>query len=612
MEEQLDERSKDIVCCEWDLSDKYDFPQVDTKDYHHPLFNDVNAIRKNDSQPSIHELNDECLDFILSFFNTIEHFQFSLVCKRWYNLCLSKISRINHFSVYHLRRLLNLETITAFSPIDGRFTVSQSRREFCAMDIISVLSINQGSLTTLYLSDVSGLDAKSFFILAGLVPNLTTLKIAQDFKLNEDICNIMAWKIVPNLEAFSLYLQSIPNKSSLLKILSRARRLKFLSLKESGRRSDSEDETNIWDYDSSALEFLAASNPMKFVSFYGHINLHCNSLNYMLRSFSDQLEYLNLSDTNLEGLSKLKTDNLPILKKMKVFLAHLNQNLIDEEDIIPLSQHNSCSHELAALLKLMPNLKILDLSNNYHLRFNNVDIIDILVNYCPMIEELNLSNCAVSSDKLANLKQLKYIRRLILGPIHACSPPQEDIGEFIDLVDNFRCITYQVLPSLKDLEYFAIEDVMHAFSVNDIVFFVDNCGPKFKNLSLSSFYDICEALVHSEFDRRHNFIEDAARMCKENCKGRDSVINIFVNGLDIMHRNSCNSLESRKNCTCLQTNFDDIAPGFLKIRPVKINEEYYFDHYYPEIVSMRGEVKIKNEYINIPTSFLHTDNIYCT
>ena len=67
--------------------------------YHHPLFDNVEIAAKDASLPTIHMLNyDDCLELILSHeFGIIDIFGLSRVCRRWYNICLSIISRINIF-----------------------------------------------------------------------------------------------------------------------------------------------------------------------------------------------------------------------------------------------------------------------------------------------------------------------------------------------------------------------------------------------------------------------------------------------------------------------------------------------------------------------------------
>ena len=40
----------------------------------------------------INQLNNECLDIILCYFNTVEHLRLMSVCKRWNTLCTNKIS----------------------------------------------------------------------------------------------------------------------------------------------------------------------------------------------------------------------------------------------------------------------------------------------------------------------------------------------------------------------------------------------------------------------------------------------------------------------------------------------------------------------------------------
>ena len=108
------------------------------------------------------------------------------------------------------------------------------------------------------------------------------------------------------------------------------------------------------------------------------------------------------------------TRNLPTLKRMKVFLASVNhhEQLVDWE--IP---ETLCSRQLVAVLKLMPNLRVLDLSENHYLTGKDINIVRLLAEYCPLLEEVHLPKCAITSGQLVNLKGLKHLKRLFLGNI---------------------------------------------------------------------------------------------------------------------------------------------------------------------------------------------------
>ena len=100
---------------------------VESRIYHHPLFDEVDATAENEGTVTIHVLNDETLDMILSYFNIFQVLRLSSVCRRWYNLCLLKVSRIENFSAPVSRKNMerNIPAIKA---------------------VMSVLSVNCGSL----------------------------------------------------------------------------------------------------------------------------------------------------------------------------------------------------------------------------------------------------------------------------------------------------------------------------------------------------------------------------------------------------------------------------------------------------------------------------------
>ena len=607
-----DERSGCNVCDERFIAKKRCFPRIDASDFHHSLFDDVDATGADETQPSIHVLNDECMDLILSYFNIVENCKLGLVCKRWYNLCMSKISRTNFLSVIQLKTELfgegfddhDDEAMNQNDLESGQFEVikKNSNKDFSVMSLMSVVSINCGTLTTLSLTAIDGLNAASLYILSSMMPNLTELELWDDLKLNEGLCTIMTESIVPRLEALSFYAGSVPDNVTLRKMLSGAVRLKFLSVKDAFDAKVYEDDT--WEEDGlGLLEVLAPTNPLVSCEFYRYVNLRPKSLEYILRNYSDTLQYLNLSCTNLEGLTNMSIDGLPKLERMTVFLANISRRHEDIEDLPP-SLHTRCSQQLIALLKLMPNLRVLDLSNHYYLRLNGMDIVEILSENCPLLEELHLTKCFIPAERLVNLTKLKFLKRLILGKIHdyVHNADPFELVPATNLVDCFKFLTDNLVAEMPKLEELSIEDTSHAFSADDIVSFIDNAGPNFKTLSLSTMYDRWDAF-HSGFDSRHNFIEEAARKCMERCKDRDNVIRLLVYGLALMHRNSCNTAESREGCSCRRAIYTDIAPEFLQISNLQFDHDVQLHHFYPNLISQYGSVKAENKFFKLPRFF---------
>jgi hypothetical protein len=295
----------------------------------------------------------------------------------------------------------------------------------------------------------------------------------------------------------------------------------------------------------------------------------------------------------------MSTERLPKLKAMKVFLAVISFNHVDLEEL-PFAQHTRCSSQLVAVLKLMPNLRVLDLTENYHLRFNGIDILHLLSEYCPLLEELHLRKCAIPTEKLAHLTKLKFLKRLVLGEVCEVSAQYTELDAAFDLMDCFKFITHRTLTQMTNLEVLSIEDPFHAFPSDDIVSFIEKAGPRFKTLALCMQFKFFEA-IESGFDTRHNFIEEAVRKCKERCKDRDNEIKLLVHGIRFVHRNSCNTEESRKDCTCEQANFDDIAPEFLQVDSLEFSESRGYHDFYPNNISWSGGVKIDNGFCKLPT-----------
>ena len=81
----------------------------------------------------------------------------------------------------------------------------------------------------------------------------------------------------------------------------------------------------------------------------------------------------------------------------------------------------------------------------------------------------------------------------------------------IDIIANFKCIAFKVLPYLKELEYLSIEmnnsctieNSGVELSADDIVSFIGNASPKFKYLYI-------EANRFSSSPRNRNLIEEVA------------------------------------------------------------------------------------------------------
>ena len=192
-----------------------------------------------------------------------------------------------------------------------------------------------------------------------------------------------------------------------------------------------------------------ATRPLTSFSCKDFMKLQPFVLEFVLREFSGTLEYLNISSTNIQCLNVV-TESLTKLEKMKIFLACCYMWSDHKKAKIP--SPSFYIRQLAAVLKLMPNLKVLDLSYNRYLTTEGVDVIRVLSDHCPLLEELNLSNCRVPAQHLVNLKKLSVLKRICLD-----NSSYGYRNHSIDIIANFKCIAFKVLPYLKELEYLSIE-----------------------------------------------------------------------------------------------------------------------------------------------------------
>ncbi|KAL5262722.1 hypothetical protein ACHWQZ_G008204 [Mnemiopsis leidyi] len=555
-----------------------------------PVFEEVDVSKVDKDQPSLHMLNDECLDLILSYSNIVEICKLGMVCRRWYNACLSRLCRIDYLSIGELKKQLQDKTLTSGTAAPERLSI---------VNFIDLVSLNHGSLNTLSLIDVTSSAVEEISIQLPEIPNLRVLEFDKDIRFSADCCDTLAAGVIPKLDALSLYAESVPNEASFWKMLRSAQRLKHLAIKEGPTQI--RHRTGRHQPRLGLLEALSPQNPLVSCSFYGYINLHPKSLEYIFKNFSQTLEYVNLSSTNLEGLTNMNTRWLPTLKKMKVFLAAIRHHELVEDDMVPPTP---CSQELVEVLKLMPNLRVLDLEENHHLKDTGVDIVSVLTEHCPLIEEVNLTNCSLSPDGVLSLRKLVRLKRLFLGEIYDSSSCfGADILDS-DWTVNFRNFANQVLPSLSELECASFPITDHQGPPEDIVSFFDNAGPKFKVLSFSALFIV--TLSVDKLQNRNDFIENFAKKCKDSCKHRNDVIKLHVHGYGLVHKSTCQYAGNHGNnvseseCGCRNATFDDVAPTFLKITSLVIDEQFDHRDFYPDNISQHGVIKIRNEHVRLP------------
>ena len=237
------------------------------------------------------------------------------------------------------------------------------------------------------------------------------------------------------------------------------------------------------------------------------------------------------------------------------------------------------------------------------------DVIRVLSDHCPLLEELNLSNCRVPAQHLVNLKKLSVLKRICLD-----NSSYGYRNHSIDIVANFKCIVFKVLPYLKELEYLSIE--MHAngieLSADDIVSFIGNASPKFKYLYIEANRFIFNT-------RNLNLIEEVAIKC--HSISREGLIRIRVVDLSRLHKLSCivtGPLLIRQRCACqlddllqsdnpLQTEvslsrsyYNKLAPKFIRF----FGDDSYCCDFYENICVSSGDCinKENNEYdVKLPS-----------
>jgi hypothetical protein len=228
----------------------------------------------------------------------------------------------------------------------------------------------------------------------------------------------------------------------------------------------------------------------------------------------------------------------------------------------------------------------------------------VLAEHCPFLEELHLVECSISAEHIVSLKKLKFLRRLFLGNIHTKSSCYG--AELIDTdwIGSFQRITYQVIPYLNNLESLSFNLGDHNLPAEDIATFINNACPKFRALSLTTLFQYVYNNMNDGLglQNRHDFIENFARKCRESCRDRDDVVKLIVHGLGLVHRKFCPSIseESEVDCSCRQPNFDDIAPRFLQISSLVIEDQFDPAQYYPDNVSQYGTIKVDNGFVNLP------------
>ena len=303
-------------------------------------------------------------------------------------------------------------------------------------------------------------------------------------------------------------------------------------------------------------------------------------MSFIFKNFAKTLEYIDLSYTNLQGLASSYI-SLPELVNMKVFIARtIKQYDIPDiyiRDNSPPFEQTRYTHRLISVLKLMPNLRVLDLTYNLHLTSNRVDIVNILANHCPLLEQLFLGCCWIPAKKLVNLQKLSFLKRLYLdhrkSKMEMCNL---DLPSY-DYAASFWNIATFVIPHLKELEYFSLTHIYWTDTQMDrtiqgleLFEFLKNAGPKFKGIFLTT-------AKSRDGGEPYDFVAGAVKMCKT--LNRTSLMKIYL----------LNHMFINKDSALIMDYFDSISPPFVQVK--------FSDYSFSEKLNSSD---VRSKYVKLP------------
>ena len=527
---------------------------VKLEDFHHPIFSEVDARGDDDNLPTAHLLNDDCLDMILSYSDLVELIQLSSVCRRWYNLCIYKISCSNYFSTRMFKNHNDFWDRQFLDPSPASLEA-----------VMSILSLTHRNLESLSLSAVVDLNAEILSTIGDLLPNLKELELCSELELDEALFRVIGERFVKKLECLKLQSWHVENiKQQKQEVLLKdTRNLKFLSI------TGYDDDDN--PKELCLTDFISTENPLMCICLERVNHLHPDSMSFVFKNFATTLEYINLSNTNLQGLANCSI-SLPELVNMKVFIAQADSIRYNG----PPVEQTRYSDRLISVFKLMPNLRVLDLTYNLHLTSNRVDIVNILANHCPLLEQLFLGECWIPVEKLVNLQKLSFLKRLYLDNCKLRREMCLDLPSY-DYVASFWNIATFVIPHLKKLEYFSLTNIYWTDTLMDrtiqgheLFEFLKNAGPKFKGIFLTT-------AKSRDGGEPYDFVADAVKMCKT--LNRTSLMKIYLH----------NHMFINKNSALIMDYFDSISPPFIQ---VKFSDYSFSEKLY--------SYDVRSKYVNLP------------
>ena len=479
-------------------------------------------------------LDDYCLDLILSHFNLIELFRLMSVSTRWYYLCSDRISRSTYFST---------ET---FENVPMKWEESQNMYPFPSFkSVISVLNLTQDSLKTLSLSSVYDMTAEKLSVCGDLLPNLQELELCEPYNLSQNMARVIGNKLCSTVESLSLHSCHLEHLDLLLQ---NARKLKHLSISCSEYDVETEEAFPIHDD-------IPSDCPLTSIRFLGFPRLHIDSIKFLLKSFSGTLENIDLSYTNLQGITNVPY-LLPELSHMKKLIAPVDTR--DSDKLMLYTPDRSAflqmqqTYGVVKMLKFMPNLRVLDMTNSSLLSFSVPDFVDVLVKHCPLLEELYLGSCRIPAEELYGLRYLVHLKKLCLDHYEPLSIVSSILFTSpYDYAAAFRFIATHVISHLKELQYFSLTHGRSGYSKNhiqgeDLFLFLRNAGPKIKDIFLTA--DKTE-----EDGGPYDFVAKAVRMCSEHALPQTINLNIE------------NTLSFDVKASTVTQFFDLIAPSYIQV-----------------------------------------------
>ena len=376
-DESSDDNSSDDVIPETNCKADYPTP--------HPFFENFTTEGQDQDKPCIHVLNDDCMYLLFEYMDVIEVMRVATVCRRWYNLCLGKMSLVSKIE------------------LNPTFSIFRLNRSLSQSNFITLLVLTRNNLTHLDVSHSSlRLDWASCRAISELCPNLQELDLSK-MKIGNKIATCFSQFMPPKLKSLILNGCVSFKDKCLERILKNTKQLTQLNLSYNHKIS------------GGCIPKHLGQNRMTHFIFTECYRLKPLVVQFVLSNFEESLQHLDLSFC-CGKLFEISTHQMPILKELKVFKAKC---LVT--DIHPTGAH------MLNFLRIMPNLQVLDLENNDSIGSDKV--IATISRLCPKLKHLNISNCLPeSAQSLSPLSSLELLEELYLNWL----PKRLDHKDLID------------------------------------------------------------------------------------------------------------------------------------------------------------------------------------